>query len=429
MLPAGSSLADWLTWLETLSPREIELGLERVQSVLGRLALALPENVLLIAGTNGKGSSVALLERLLSASGYRVGAYTSPHVIRYNERIAVNGVPVSDKRIIAAFEQVEAARQGVPLTYFEYGTLAAMVIFASSGLDVWALEIGMGGRLDASNAIDPTASLITNISLDHCNWLGDDVEAIAFEKAGVMRTGVPTVFGSADVPRSLQQHAEMTGADLRLAGRDFDYDRHGNNSWHWKGRETSRASLPLPGLRGDFQVGNAAAVLALIEAAGLDKALDAAMLKRELPNVTLTGRMQTVRAGGVNWLLDVAHNPAAAMVLADTLHGTRVAGDTWGIIGLLDDKDVEGIAVALDRQVDHWIAVTAAATRALQADELARRIANACGRPCRIGKSRDEAMQYAQRSASENDRILLTGSFYLVGPTLSNLELYSRPRT
>lgn len=428
MLPAGSSLPDWLTWLETLSPKEIDLGLERVQSVLRRLDLALPSHVLLIAGTNGKGSSVALLQALLIASGYRVGAYTSPHVIRYNERIAVDGLPGSDKEIIRAFERVETARQDVPLTYFEYGTLAAMVVFASTGLDVWVMEVGMGGRLDASNAIDPTASLITNISLDHCDWLGDDIEAIAVEKAGVMRPLVPTVFGSRDVPRSLRQQAERTGAELLLLGRDFDYQRDSNGGWSWHGRQTSRTALPAPGLRGDFQVENAAAVLALLEAAALDQALDAAILNRELPNVTLTGRMQFVRAGGADWLLDVAHNVAASEVLADALDGTRLQGETWAIIGLLEDKDAEGIAAALDSQVDHWIAVTADNARALQADELARRVANACGRPCRIGDSLEEAMQYAQRSASENDRILLTGSFYLVGPALSNLERYSRSK-
>lgn len=429
MLPAGSPLPDWLNWLESLSPKEIDLGLERVQSVLLRLELAFPSHVLLIAGTNGKGSSVALLQALLTASGYRVGAYTSPHVIRYNERIAIDGMPVSDNEIVSAFERVEAARHDVPLTYFEYGTLAAIVVFASLDLDVWVLEVGMGGRLDASNAIDPTASLITNISLDHCDWLGNDIEAIAFEKAGVMRAGVPTVFGSRDVPRSLRQHAESTGADLLLVGRDFDYERDSGGGWNWRGRSASRTSLPLPGLRGVFQVENAAAVLALIEAAGLDEALDAAILKRELPNVTLTGRMEAIRAGGAGWLLDVAHNVAAAEVLADSLDVNRVDGETWAIIGLLDDKDVEGIAVALDSRVDHWIAVTADSARAVQADELARRIANACGRPCRIGESLEEAMQYAQQSASEDDRILLTGSFYLVGPALSILELYSRPRT
>ncbi|MGB5447845.1 MAG: folylpolyglutamate synthase/dihydrofolate synthase family protein [Woeseiaceae bacterium] len=429
MLPAGSPLSDWLTWLETLSPKEIDLGLERVQSVLEKLSIEIPENVLLIAGTNGKGSSVAMCEALLCAAGYRVGAYTSPHVIRYNERIAVDAVPASDEQIIAAFERVAAVRQDIPLTYFEYGTLAAMVVFATQDLDAWVLEVGMGGRLDASNAIDPTASLITNVALDHCDWLGNDVETIAFEKAGVMRSGVPTVFGSREVPASVLRHAEAIGAELLLLGRDFDFTRGSDRHWDFTGRDAQRSSLGLPGLKGAFQVQNAAAVLALLEAAGLTRALDAGLLNRVMPGITLTGRYQAVRAAGANWLLDVAHNPAAATVLSATLAATRTAGKTWAIVGLLDDKDVEGVVTALNSEVDSWIAVTANSPRAIAADELARRIANRSGRPCRISDSLDDAMEYARRSASENDRIVVSGSFYLVGPALLKLELYSRPES
>lgn len=429
MLPAGAPLSDWLTWLETLSPKEIDLGLERVQSVLERLSLERPGDVLLIAGTNGKGSSVAMTESLLNAAGYRVGAYTSPHIIHYNERIAIGGMPASDDEIVAAFERVEAVRHGAALTYFEYGTLAAFVVFAASNLDVWVLEVGMGGRLDACNAIEPTASLITNVSLDHCDWLGDEVETIALEKAGVMRKGVPTVFGSPDVPNAILKHAESIGAELILVGRDFSYERGTAGAWNWTGRATRRLSLRAPGLQGEFQTGNAAAVLALIEAAGLGKALDSGLLDHVLSNLTLTGRMQAVRAGGANWLLDVAHNPAAATVLATALETHEVAGKTWAIVGLLDDKDVEGVVAPLDSQVDHWIAVTASSPRALDVAELARRIANCSGRPCRISESLSDAMEYARRGASENDRILVTGSFYLVGPALLNLGLYSRPQS
>jgi dihydrofolate synthase/folylpolyglutamate synthase len=429
MLPAGSPLSDWLTWLETLSPKEIDLGLDRVQSVLENLSIEIPANVLLIAGTNGKGSSVAMTEALLCAAGYRIGAYTSPHIIRYNERIAVNGRPVPDEQIIAAFERVATSRHDVPLTYFEYGTLAAMVVFSTQELDAWVLEVGMGGRLDASNVIDPTASLITNVALDHCDWLGNDVETIAFEKAGVMRKGVPTVFGSREVPNAVLRHAEAIGAELLLLGRDFNFARDNDRHWSFSGRDVKRPSLELPGLKGAFQVQNAAAVLALLEASGLTSALDAALLKGVLPDLALTGRWQAVGAAGADWLLDVAHNPAAAMVLAENLAATRGAGKTWAIAGLLDDKDVEGVVAALNPEVDHWIAVTASSPRAIAADELARRIANRSGRPCRISDSLDEAMEYARRNASENDRILLTGSFYLVGPALLKLELYSRPES
>ncbi len=429
MLPAGSSLSDWLTLLETLSAKEIDLGLERVQAVLDRLSLDRPAHVLLIGGTNGKGSSVAMIDALLSDAGNRVGTYTSPHILRYNERIAVAGTAATDDAIVAAFESVERARDGLPLTYFEYGTLAAMVVFAASNLDVWVLEVGLGGRLDACNAIEPTASLITNVSLDHCEWLGDDIETIASEKAGIMRPNVPTVFGSRDVPSSLLQQADIAEAKLLLVGRDFDYRVDSDSTWSWKGQSIERRSLPPPGLRGAFQVGNAAAVLALIEATGLHDALEHGRLNRILPTVALTGRQQAVQSAGVNWLLDVAHNPAGAAALAETLASQRATGKLWAIAGALDDKDASGIASALNDVVDHWIAVTARSPRAVPADELARQIANACGRPCRISESIADAMEFARRNVSDNDTILVTGSFFVVGPALQTLELYSRPQS
>lgn len=429
MPSAGSSLSDWLGWLETLSAKEIDLGLDRVLAVLERLLLQPPADVLLVAGTNGKGSSVAMLGAFLGAAGYRSGAYTSPHILRYNERITVGGEPATDAQIIAAFERVEAARRDIPLTYFEYGTLAALVVFAKANLDVWVLEIGLGGRLDACNAVQPTASLITNVSLDHCEWLGNDVETIAREKAGVMRGGIPTVFGDRQVPHSVTEQAGLVGADLLLPGRDFDYTAEPGNTWRWTGRHTTRSALPAPGLAGRFQIANAAAVFALLEAAGLEEALDDSLLRRVLPTLQLIGRQQAVSCAGARWLLDVAHNPAAAAVLADSLAPATAGGRTWAIVGILDDKDVEGIATALDGKVDHWVAVAASSPRAIPADELARRISNACNRPCRIMESIDEAMDFARRNVSENDRILVTGSFFLVGPALRNLELYSRPRS
>ena len=385
--------------------------------------------MLLVAGTNGKGSSVAMLDALLGAAGYRVGAYTSPHLLRYNERIAVAGVPASDEQIIAAFERVESVRDDLPLTYFEYGTLAAMVVFSKLGLDVWVLEIGLGGRLDACNAVEPSASLITNIALDHCDWLGHDVETIAVEKAGVMRRGVATVFGSRDVPRSLIAHAEETGARLALPGRDFDYEADGDGGWRWTGQDVSLTGLAMPGLRGDFQLGNAAAVLKLLEVAGFEEVLQRDLLNEVLPAVALAGRLQAMQVAGADWLLDVAHNPAGATVLADALAALPEAGATWAIIGALDDKDVEGIVRPLDSFVDHWIAASAESPRAIDADELGRRISNACNRPCRIADSLHDAMQYARRNAEKNDRILLTGSFFLIGPALRNLAIYSRPES
>jgi dihydrofolate synthase/folylpolyglutamate synthase len=412
MLPAGSPLSAWLTWLESLHPNEIELGLDRVQDVLGRLSLKLPKHVLIIAGTNGKGSSVAMASALLRAAGYSVGAYTSPHIVDYNERLSIAS-PVGtrhagDSEIVAAFETIESVRDGTPLTYFEYGTLAAFVVFAAADLDAWILEVGMGGRLDATNAVDPTAVLITNIALDHCDWLGEDVESIAREKAGVMRPGIPVVYGATEVPNAIRQHADDIEARLLLCDRDFTLD-----------------GVPQPGLQGDFQVGNAAAVLALLRAAGLADAAEPALVSAVLPNVSLAGRGQRLRQDGIEWLLDVAHNPAAATQLAATIDGHD--GRTIAILAALDDKDVEGIVGPLDEHVDLWIAATAGSHRALPAAELARRVANATGRPCLIADSPEAALAQARREAGKDARILVTGSFYIVGPVLQALGLYSPP--
>ena len=411
MLPAGSPLSAWLTWLETLHPREIELGLERVQDVLSRLPLQRPDHVFLIAGTNGKGSSVAMTDALLRAAGLHTGVYTSPHIIDYNERIAVDGTYASDSEIVAAFEKVEAARGGVSLTYFEYGTLAALVIFSAADLDAWVLEVGMGGRLDATNAIEPTAALITNVALDHCDWLGEDIETNAAEKAGVMRRDIPVVYGNIDVPGAIVAQAEKIGAKLLLRGRDFALE-----------------GVPQPGLAGEFQIGNAAAVLAMLGASGIAGATASELVAAVLPQVQLTGRGQRIEQDGTEWLLDVAHNPAAAEALADMLGKGQQKGATTAIIGMLDDKDVEGVVVPLGEHVDRWIAVTADSYRALPAAELARRLANACNRPCLVADSIEQALDSARRDAGINDRILVTGSFYLVGPVLNQLRLYSRPQ-
>ncbi len=410
MLSAGTPLPDWLTWLETLSPKEIDLGLDRVHAVMARLPLELPKHVLLIAGTNGKGSSVAMTTALLRAAGYKTGAYTSPHIIDYNERIAIGDGLASDDEIVAAFEAIEAARDDVPLTYFEYGTLAAFVLFSKADLDVWVLEVGMGGRLDAVNAVEPTAALITNVALDHCDWLGNDIETIAAEKAGVMRKNIPVVFGGVDVPQAIVERAEVIGARLLLAGRDFD-----------------ATGLPQPGLLGEFQVRNASAVVALLDAAGLSKATDTNLLMKVLPGVQLAGRSQRVAAGGNDWYLDVAHNPAAAEMLAATLAQEEREGAVLAIIGMLDDKDVEGVVAPLDCHVGRWIAVAADSHRAIPAAELARRIANHSDRPCLVAESLPDAIEFARQEATESDTILVTGSFYLVGPVLQQLELYSRP--
>jgi len=419
MAPHRLPLPDWLRRLETLSPSEINLGLERVAEVLGRMALEPPARIILVGGTNGKGSSVEMLRALLSGDNV-VGTYTSPHVIRYNERIAVNGLPATDEDIVIAFERVEAARDDVPLTYFEFGTLAALAVFDAATVDTAILEVGLGGRLDAVNVVDPDASLITNVSLDHCEWLGDNVEKIGFEKAGIMRPGRPAVFADPDMPASVASHAELLGAELLRAGRDYTWTTEVNARWSWRGERVELSGLRVPALPGPIQLQNAAGALALVEALGLDRLLEPTHVNRAFGSLRLPGRMQVIE-DGQRWLLDVAHNPAAAAALAAGLQQGK-APATVAIVGILDDKDVEGIIEPLAACVENWIAVTASSPRAIDAAELARRVANATGKACLIADSPDMAIERARAMAKTGDGVLVTGSFFTVGPFLERLS-------
>ena len=419
MSTPGLPLPDWLRRLETLSPREIDLGLERVAEVLGRMQLEPPARVIIVGGTNGKGSSVEMLRALLAGSGV-IGTYTSPHVIRYNERIAIDGRPAADEDIVAAFERVEAARDEVPLTYFEFGTLAALGVFDAAGVTTAILEVGLGGRLDAVNVVEPDASLITNVSLDHCEWLGNDIESIGYEKAGIMRAGKPVVFASSDIPASVVAHAKKVGAQLVRAGRDYTWTHDASGGWSWRGRRVELSGLALPALRGPMQLQNAAGALALLEALGLRELLDPEFVSRALSNLRLPGRMQVVEREH-RWLFDVAHNPAAAEALAASLR-QHEAPAAVAIVGILDDKNVEGIVGPLAALVDRWIAVTAASPRAIEAAELGRRIANETGKACLVADSAEQAIANAREMAGSEGRVLVTGSFYTVGPFLERFS-------
>lgn len=419
MLTPGLPLPEWLRRLETLSPREIDLGLERVAEVFGRMRLEPPARVIIVGGTNGKGSSVEMLRALLAGSGV-IGTYTSPHVIRYNERIAVDGQPAADAEIVAAFERVEAARDDVPLTYFEFGTLAALAAFDAAGVTTAVLEVGLGGRLDAVNVVDPDASLITNVSLDHCDWLGNDVESIGYEKAGIMRAGKPVVFAGTDMPASVADHASAVGAQLVCAGRDYTWTCDAGDRWSWRGRLVELTGLGLPALRGPMQLQNAAGALAILEALGLRELLAPEIVSRALSNVRLLGRMQVVEKER-RWLFDVAHNPDAAAALAASLR-QHEAPAAVAIVGILDDKNVEGIVGPLAALVDRWVAVTAASPRAIEAAELSRRVANETGKACLIADSAEQAIATAREMAGSDGSVLVTGSFYTVGPYLERLS-------
>jgi dihydrofolate synthase/folylpolyglutamate synthase len=417
------TLDQWLPWLETLSPREIVLGLERVQLVLGRLDLPRPALVINVAGTNGKGSSAAMLEALLSQGGMKTGCYSSPHISRYNERTRIGGQAASDELILRSLQSVEEVRGDVPLTFFEFGTLATLVAFSSSAADAWILEVGLGGRLDAVNAVEPDASLITNVSLDHCAWLGNDIESIAREKAGVMRSATPAIFGSTELPDAMQTTAAALGAGLRVAGQDFSYaeDSEHQQEWSWQGKRLRINGLSHPAMPGVAQLQNASAVLATLEALQLDHLLTPERINAALTAVVLAGRFQVIEQQ-CRWILDVAHNPAAATVLANLLARQNIDGNITAIVGMLTDKDVGGVVGPLCGRVDNWIAVTVEGARAETATNLAAQVADVCGKPCRIAKNMSAALSAAAECAGQHDAVLVFGSFYLVGPALDWLQ-------
>ncbi|MGI9203027.1 MAG: bifunctional tetrahydrofolate synthase/dihydrofolate synthase [Woeseiaceae bacterium] len=418
-----TTLAEWLPWLETLSPREIVLGLERVQTMLERLKLSRPQTVIHVGGTNGKGSCAAMLAALLQKGGISTGCYTSPHIHVYNERIRIDGVPASDQQILDALQLVESKRGDLPLTYFEFGTLAALVVFDAARVDAWILEVGLGGRLEAVNAVEPDASVITNVSLDHCAWLGDNVESIAAEKAGIMRAGKPIIFGDMCVPDAIRVSAAELGANLLITGRDFAYEKDpvDLDYWSWRGANVELTGLLAPSLAGEVQLQNAATALATVEAIGLDDLLTSETVNGVLPYLAVEGRFQVVKRQ-CRWILDVAHNPAAAAALAMRLVDLQITGQVTAIIGLLRDKDVQGVIEPLSEFVDRWIAVTVNGPRAAAAEQLGKEIAGLSGKPCLIADTIDAALGFAAKQASAKDVVVVTGSFYLVGPAIDWLS-------
>jgi dihydrofolate synthase/folylpolyglutamate synthase len=416
-----TSLADWLTWQETLHPSEIELGLERVAAVLRRLHPEPPPfAVITVGGTNGKGSSVAMLEAILRAGGYRVGAYTSPHLLRYNERIRLDGAEIDDATLCDSFERIDQARGDTSLTYFEFGTLAALDIFHRCGVDVAILEVGMGGRLDAVNVLDADVALVTTVDVDHAQWLGETREEIAFEKAGIYRGGRPAVYGAANVPGSLREHADAIGARLYCYGRDFGGATEGEGGWRWWGGTRQRHTLPLPALRGRSQLQNAAGVLMALELLAERLPLDQAQIRAGLLAATLPGRFQ-VLPGEVSLILDVAHNPQAAAELAANLAALPCGGRTLAVLGMLADKDMAGAIGQVSGAVDHWYPAGLAVARGATAAQLGDALAAAGVAAGRITPHATvgAALAAARRAARPGDRIVVFGSFHTVAEALA----------
>ncbi len=412
----------WLERIERQHPVEIDMGLDRVRQVHGRLGLRRDlATAITVAGTNGKGSCVAYLESIYRAAGYQTGAYTSPHLHRFNERIRVDGQAVDDAEIVAAFHRIEAARLDVTLTYFEYATLAALVIFHNSNVDVSILEVGMGGRLDAVNVVNAAVAVITSIGLDHMGWLGDNRDAIASEKAGVFRCGQPAIIGDNDPPESIFLAATNTGARVLQIGRDFGFERDAE-SWSWQGCVTRFDGLPLPAFGGNEQFSNASCALAAAEQLASVLRTDARQLADGLRCATLPGRFQHIR-GRRNWILDVAHNGEAAVALADVLNG--FSGRTIAVIGMMDDKPVEAVGLALDSSVDQWIVVDGGHSRSFPATDLAGRLQACVQGPVHCATGIPDGLSVAAKAASPADRILVTGSFRVVGPALEYLSQHA----
>ncbi len=415
-----TTLPDWLAMLETRhSETQINMGLDRVQAVKARMQLAFTCPVIMVAGTNGKGSTCAMLESVLLRAGYKVGLYIKPHFLDFNERARVQGELASDEQLVASFNAVEAVRANTPLTYFEFTTLAILHLLSQANLDVAILEVGLGGRLDAVNVIDADVAIVTSVDIDHTDYLGDTREAIGFEKAGIFRPGKAAICSDPVPPQSLIDHATAIGADLWLMGRDFNYSGD-KQQWNYGGREQRRNSLAYPSLRGANQILNATAVLAALEVLRLKLPVGAQEVRTGLVTVELPGRFQ-VLPGRPSVILDVAHNPHAAAALNQNLGNMGFHPYTYAVFGSMHDKDIDGVLAAMSEHVDHWCLAGLPSPRAATASELAAKVQimledkpDSSEHTVSIFDDPAQAFANAMSRAGENDRIVVFGSFLTV---------------
>ena len=404
------------------------MGLERVGEVKKRMGLQPLCPVVVVAGTNGKGSVCAYLSQIYTQAGFKVGTLTSPHLLRYNERIAVNTRPVEDAVIVASFERIEAARAGISLTYFEFNTLAAVDIFIREKVDVMVLEVGLGGRLDAVNVFDADCAVVTSVDLDHQAFLGNTVEQVAFEKAGVFRSGKPAICGQTPPPESLRRHAGEIGAELLLIKRDFDFSTLENVQWSYRyhpqnsdGRTRNRNALPFPALRGAYQLSNAACALTVLECLGDRLPVDIAAIKRGLLLVENPGRFQ-VLPGRPLTVLDVGHNPHAARALRRSLINLMFAEKRTAVFSILADKDIDGVLDIVKDQFDEWHIAPLDVPRGMTAEALVRKLSEHGIENVKVFENIEKAYRAALEKAGENDRIVVFGSFHTVAAVMAALS-------
>ncbi|MBE0613717.1 MAG: bifunctional tetrahydrofolate synthase/dihydrofolate synthase [Burkholderiales bacterium] len=419
-----TSLAGWLAYIDQQHPQSIALGLDRVEQVRAAMNLVPTVPVITVAGTNGKGSTCAMLESMLQADGYRVGLYSSPHLLRYNERVRIGGREADDAALIAAFARVELARtaagDNVPLTYFEFGTLAAVDMFLRSEVQVMVLEVGLGGRLDAVNVFDADCAVVTSIGMDHMDYLGATLEAIGREKAGIFRAGKPAVLSDPGAPASVMAHARSVGASLLRIGKDFGYEREPEH-WTFRGTSGIKAGLPFPAVRGEIQLQNACAALAALECLRERLPVTLHGLRQGLAEVELAGRFQCLPGRPLR-VLDVGHNPQAAEVLAKNLSDMGSYPRTIAVFGMLRDKDIATVVKLLAGHIDQWLVCTLPPPRGARSSELAKALRMAGVDAVREFENPAAAYAAACSSAAENDRILVFGSFHTVADVIAILE-------
>ena len=416
------TLADWLDYQLQIHPKSIDMGLDRIAEVAKRLGIEKPaQRVITIAGTNGKGSTVAFVEAIALAAGWEVGAYTSPHILDYNERVRINGVNAPDDKFVAAFEKIEAARTqtpAIPLTYFEFGTLAAILIFAGQDLDLVILEVGLGGRLDATQIIEPDVAVITTVDLDHQDYLGTDRETIGFEKAGIIRAWKPVVFGEKDPPSSALRRAYELGATAIRGHSDYLIDRM-ENAWRWR-EPGYEIELPMPALDAPVQLENAAAAIAALRALSDD--IDDTAIIEGLRHAKIPGRLQKI-SELPDIVLDVAHNPQAASQLSLWLTGNPKT--THAVFAALADKEIETIFSMLKPHIQHWFlaGIDDAGSRNLSANELESRVKPLVAEHA-LSSHADvaRALQAARQQAKPDERVLVFGSFHTVAAAIRALK-------